>query len=116
MERIKINHDVERYENIFNLYQLQNDNGNKYVFYNILSKVSFPDGLDEGIFDYYRVEDKLPLTTLSYNIYKSQHLWWLIMVLNGITNPVKFIEAGSIIKVIKIDYLDLVFDRLQQKI
>lgn len=116
MEKIQLYHDPERYENIFNLYQLENDNGNKYVFYNILNKVSFPNDLDQNIFEYYKIESKIPLTTLSYNIYNTQHLWWLIMVLNNIKNPVKLIDSGSIIKTVKIDYLDLIFDAIKQKI
>jgi hypothetical protein len=116
MNTLKINHDVERYENIFNIYELENSNGNKYAFYNILNKVSFPDGLDEAIFEYYKVDSKMPLTTLSYNIYKTQHLWWLILVLNQIQNPVKHLEAGSYIKVIKKEYLDLIFDKIKQRI
>lgn len=116
MDIVKIYHDPERYENIFNLYELQNENGDNYVFYNILSKITFPDDLNPNIFDYYVVEDKIPLTTLSYNIYNTQHLWWLIVVLNKIQNPVKLIEAGSIIKTIKVDYLDLVFDSIKEKI
>lgn len=116
MEKIDIYHDPERYENIFNLYEVENDNNDKYVFYNILSKVSFPDDLNPSIFEYYVVKDKIPLTTLSYNIYGTQHLWWLIMILNKIKNPVKLMESGSIIKVIKVDYLDIVFDTIKQKI
>lgn len=116
MEKLEIMHDAERYENIFNVYQLENSNNNKYAFYNILNKVSFPDGLDEAIFEYYKVDGQIPLTTLSYNIYNTQHLWWLIMILNKIKNPVKLIASGSIIKTIKKEYLDLIFDKIKQKI
>lgn len=116
MEQIKINHDIERYENIFNLYELENSEGNKYVFYNILNKVSFPDGLSEALFDYYKIEDKIPLTALSYNIYNTQYLWWLIMAINEIKNPVKCIEPGSVLKILKADYLDLIFDKIKEKI
>jgi hypothetical protein len=38
------------------------------------------------------------------------------MILNNLKNPVKLIESGSIIKIIKSEFLDLVFDSLKNKI
>jgi hypothetical protein len=38
------------------------------------------------------------------------------MVLNNLKNPVKLIESGSILKIIKSEYLDLIFDSLKNKI
>jgi hypothetical protein len=116
MEKVNIKHDIERYENIFNMYQFDNSNGDTYVFYNILSKISLPSDLDENIFDFYKITGKMPLTTLSYIFYRTQHLWWLIMVINNIKNPVKNIEAGSVIKIIKREYLDSIFESLKNKI
>jgi len=116
MDKITITHNPERYENIFNMYELTNENGNNYVFYNILSKVSIPTNLDESVFDRYIVDAEMPLTTLSFKLYKTQHLWWLIMAVNNLKNPVKLIKSGSVIKVIKIDYLDIIFNAIKQKI
>lgn len=116
MEKLDITHDPERYENIFNMYQLENSNGDKYAFYNILSKVSISDNLDDNIFEYYIIDAEMPLTTLSFKLYKTQHLWWLIMVINKLKNPVKLIKPGSVIKAMKIDYLDIVFNSIKQKI
>jgi hypothetical protein len=115
MDKIDIKHDPERYENIFNMYEFKNSNDDKYVFYNILSKVTLPPDLDKDVFAYYNIDAHTPLTTLSYKIYGTQHLWWLIMVVNNIKNPVKLLESGSIIKVIKKDYLDLIFDSIKKK-
>jgi hypothetical protein len=68
------------------------------------------------VYQLYEVDSQIALTSLSHKLYGSQHLWWLIMILNNLKNPVKLIESGSIIKIIKSDYLDLVFDSLQNKI
>jgi hypothetical protein len=116
MDKITIKHDPERYENIFNMYEFTNSNDDSYVFYNILNKVQLPNNLDESIFEYYKVDSEMPLTTISYNIYKSQHLWWLIMAINKIRNPIKLLDRGSIIKIIKIDYLDIILESLKQKL
>jgi len=40
----------------------------------------------------------------------------LILVLNKLRNPVKLIKPGSIIKSMKIDYLDIIFNAIKQKI
>jgi hypothetical protein len=116
MNKIVIKHEPEKYENIFNMYELTNDNNDSYVFYNILSKIEIPDNLDEQIFDYYKIDSEMPLTTISYNIYQTQHLWWLIMAINKIRNPVKLLERGSIIKIINVDYLDIILDSIKQKL
>lgn len=116
MEQINVQHPPERYENIFNMYQFDTSNKDTYVFYNILTKIGFPSDLDPIIFDYYRVDGQLALTILSYKLYGNQHLWWLIMVLNNLRNPVKLIESGSILKVVKKEYLDLIFDSIKNKI
>lgn len=116
MEKIIVVNDPERYENIFNMYKFDTDNGDTYAFYNILSKVVIPPNLNDNVFDYISVEASIPLTTLSYNLYKTQHLWWLIMTVNNIKNPVKLLQAGSIIKIIKLDYIDTILNSLKNKI
>lgn len=116
MEKVDFAHNQDRYENIFNMYKFSNENGDTYYFYNILSKLTLPADLDPAIFQYMRVEGDMPLTTLSYNIYKSQFLWWLILLTNNVDNPVKNIPAGVVIRVIKPEYLDVVFDSIKAKL
>ena len=116
MKKITVTHEPERYENIFNLYEFNTSNNDNYVFYNILSKVNIPNDLDPIVYQLYRIESQIALTTLSHKLYGSQHLWWLIMVVNNLKNPVKLIESGSVLKIIKSEYLDLIFDALKNKI
>ena len=116
MDKIIIKHDPERYENIFNMYEFKNENNNSYVFYNILNKIEIPENLDESVFEYYKIDSEMPLTTISYRVYQSQHLWWLILAVNNFKNPIKLLERGSIIKVIKINYLDTVLESIKQKL
>ena len=116
MNKIKIKHDSEMYENLFNMYELVNENNDSYIFYNILNKPILPNDIDESIYDYYIVESIMPLTTLSYNIYDNIHLWWLIMLVNNIKNPVANIESGSVIKVVKQEYLGEFLKSIKEKI
>lgn len=116
MDKIDLKHNDDRYENIFNVYELYNENDNNYVFYNITNKITLPSDLDESVFEYYRIEAELPLTTISYRIYRSQFLWWLILLCNDIKNPIKNIAGGSVLKVVKPEFLDKIFDSIKQKI
>jgi hypothetical protein len=115
MKQITVQHSQERYENIFNMYEVENENTDRYVFYNITNKVSLPQNLDDSVFDYWTVPGLMPLTTISYKIYNTQHLWWLIMVSNGLKNPVKLFTPGTVIKTIKKEYLNQIFKSISQK-
>ena len=85
-----------RYENIFNM-----GTNNNYFFYNIIKTIKFPEELDSNIFDYKIINQKLPYTAVSYNVYGTQNLWWLILLSNNITNPVDVITPGTRLKIIK---------------
>lgn len=85
-----------RYENIFNM-----GTNNNYFFYNIIKTIKFPEELDSNIFDYKIINQKIPYTAVSYNVYGTQNLWWLILLSNNITNPVDVITPGTRLKIIK---------------
>ena len=115
MEKVNITHEPEMYENIFNTYSLENDNGNQYVFYNILNKVSLPDNVDDNVFKKFAIPGHMPLTTISYRVYKTMHLWWLIMLCNNIRNPIKLLAPGTVIRTIKPQYLAAVLDSIKKQ-
>jgi hypothetical protein len=115
MEKVNITHQPEMYENIFNAYSLENDNGNQYVFYNILNKVSLPDNIDDNVFKKFAIPGHMPLTTISYRVYKTMHLWWLIMLCNNIRNPIKLLAPGTVIRTIKPQYLAAVLDSIKKQ-
>ena len=116
MDKIEISHAQDRYENIFNMYSLSGTNGDIYYFYNILNKLTIPSDLDDSVFEYIRLESNMPLTDVSFKVYQSQYLWWLILIVNKIRNPVKTIQSGSILKIIKPEYLNSVFESIKNKI
>ena len=101
-----------RYENLFNIFITAKDN-NYYYYYNILSKITIPDTASDDVYEFYEVDSLLPLTTLSYNIYGTIHLWWLIVLVNKIKNPVMLISPGSILKILKEDYINNVINKLK---
>ena len=111
----------QRYENIFHVFETEKQStdkkyNNKYYFYNILNKVSIPSDVDPNIFQYYKIDKPYPWTTISYRIYTTQFLWWLIAISNNIRNPVIIPKTGDVIRVIKPDYVSLVLNSIKGQI
>ena len=104
----------ERYENIFKVYKL--DEFNKgYYFYNILNKINIASIIDESILGYFKLDAKLPWTTFSYKIYQTQHLWWLIFLLNKPDN-IFYAEGGIKYKYILPDYINDILISIQDQL
>lgn len=95
------NLNAYRYEKIFKLYQTDN---NQY-FYNLIQSIFLPDQLDDRAIFYYTIKQQMPWTTVSYNVYKTIELWWLILLTNNLYNPFDIPSAGTVIKVIQPAYI-----------
>lgn len=104
----------ERYERIFKVYKLLTKDNKCFYFYNILKKVNIPDTLEESLFDNLNLNRKLPWTTLSYKLYGNIYLWWLIFLINKPDN-IFVAEAGTTIKYVKPEYIELVLDNIEQQ-
>lgn len=90
------NLDEHSFENIFTMHK-----DDDFYFYNLLRTVNFPVDIDSNMYINYRVQGNQPLTTLSYRLYKTTKLWWLILIVNRIDNPLKFVEPGTQLKILK---------------
>lgn len=104
--------ELYRYENIFKVYQTGQKN---FYYYNILKKIKLPSELNELLYDSIELPETMPLTTLSYKIYGTTYLWWMIMIVNNINDPAN-IESGKEIKIIKKAYLKTVLDSIKQQL
>ena len=108
------NLDNTRYENIFKLYTVEKDKNSSYYYYNILNKVIIPDNIDQSLLGTINLDRKLPWTTLSYKIYNTTYLWWLIVLLNKPKN-IFYADAGIQYKYILQPNIDgLMADIIQQ--
>jgi LysM repeat protein len=85
----------ERYENIFNVYQDENDR----YYYNLLETINFPQNLPDAFFTTYTVLPGDTFPYISYKLYKTIHVWWVITLANNITNPILPLEIGTILKI-----------------
>lgn len=97
-----------RYENIFKLYE----NENNQLFYNLKKSITFPDNIDDRYIDVFSLDRNVPWTIISYNIYGTIFLWWCITELNKISNPVIMPKSGTVIKYIKPEYIKQIVSQI----
>ena len=105
--------DLYRYENIFKVYQTGQKN---FFFYNIIKTIQIPDNINNNIFDTITLYNGVPFTTLSYNIYGTTYLWWLICIINNVKNPFDTNNAGKSFKIIKKQYIKIILDSIKQQL
>jgi len=107
--------DSVRYENIFKLYTTQKGTKDTYYFYNILNRVVIPDVVDEDLFTTITLDRKLPWTTLSYKLYGTIYLWWLIYLLNKPKN-IFYAEPATEYKYFLPANIDAIINNISQQI
>jgi hypothetical protein len=97
------------FENFLRIYRSVDN----HYFYNLLSNTVFiDDKLDPSTYYEIRVQKSVPWTTLSYNEYRTMHLWWLIMEVNKITNPLDYPQPGTVLKILFPQYVKVVIDTI----
>lgn len=86
---------TENYENIFSVNV---DKDNRY-YYNILQTVKFPSNLPKNYYSLYttKINDTYPF--ISYKMYNTPNLWWVITTFNNIDNPVPILEPGTVLNI-----------------
>lgn len=100
-----------RYENIFKMYKEDNK-----FYYNITKKITLLTNLDPSQFLYYPVKKRMPWTMVSFNIYQTIELWWLLCLVNNIQNPVDQPKSGTIIKALRPDLVTTVLNDLKAQL
>lgn len=98
----------ENYENIFNVYTDEEDR----YFYNLLQTVVIPSNLPENFYDNYVITYGDTWPFISYKIYNTPNLWWLITSVNNIDNPTIQPEISTQIKVLKTRYASLILSQI----
>lgn len=103
---------AEYYENILNMYQSPNEGA--YYYFNISKRANFDiSNVDEEFIEYFYLDAPTPLTTLSYRIFGTQHMWWLIVIMNKL-NPLDIPPGGTVIVVPKIQYISNILQTIKQ--
>ena len=96
------------YANIFNIYT---DEDSKY-FYNLLQTAAIPNNLPVSFYDSYNVTYNDTWPFISYKLYNTPNLWWVIASVNNITNPLEKLVPGTQIKYLKAEYVSLITTQL----
>ena len=104
-----------RYENIFKVFKVLKDKDNSYYFYNINNKVMIPVNLNDNVYNTIAISRNTAWTTLSYRLYGTIDLWWLIFLINK-PKDIFLARSGETYKYIKIDYLDDILSDIEQQI
>jgi hypothetical protein len=99
------------YEGIFRMYKDQDE----FYAYNISRTVQFPAELHDDVYYYLTVSGKITWVELSFEVYGDIKLWWLICLVNKIMNPVKLPESGSVIKILRPDYVPDIIDAIKNQ-
>ena len=77
-----------KYLNIFRSYILNRSNLNNDSFYNL-----------------YEVDNDVWLDTISFRVYQTPNLWWVIAIVNNISNPFEELYPGKILRILKPNYI-----------
>lgn len=99
---------TENFENIFDVFTDENDR----YYYNLLQTVSLPQNLPDGYFNSYDIVYGDTWPFISYKIYNSPNVWWIILLANNINNPLTSLTPGTRIKVPKIEVVKVILAEL----
>jgi len=83
--------NTENLENIFNVYQ----NKSGYYYYNLLETIVFPKNLPPNLFKTYSIVPGDTWPYISFKAFNTPNLWWLILLVNNINNPLSKLEIGK---------------------
>jgi hypothetical protein len=101
---------TENYENIFNVYREENG----LYYYNLIQTVVFPSNLPKGLFSVYEIGHGDSWPYISYKVYNTPNLWWIILLANQIDNPTNNPVPGSLLKIPKTDIVKEVLAQIKK--
>lgn len=88
---------ITQFMNIFRSYVI-NDK--------IFSTVNF--------YETYEVSNGEFWDNIAFNLYENQYLWWVLALINNITNPFEELEDGQLLNVFKEEYIYILTKDLQK--
>lgn len=97
-------------KNTFSFLRLFNillDEDRETTFLNIFRSYIINDNIlsDVSFFETYEVSNGEYWDNVSSNLYETPYLWWVIALINNISNPFEELEDGQILTVLREDYV-----------
>jgi hypothetical protein len=109
---LELNRSSFSYENFFNVYET--DQG--FRFFNILKNISVFSSNNSEIEEEYTADYTDTWYSISYKVYGTLNLWWLVCLYNNVTNPFEKIKARTLIKVLKPDLVGIVISEINKQL
>ena len=81
-------YDGTYFQNIFRTFNINEDVVSNSVYYDI-----------------YEVDNDCWWDNISYEVYGTPHLWYLLCMMNNVVNPYEELDEGDIIKYMRREYL-----------
>lgn len=85
-----------QYDNIFNTHI--DDDG--FYYYNMYNSIHIGDSISKSAYTIHKYIQGEYWTKLADKYYGNKKLWWIILVANNITNPIKFPSPGTELKIL----------------
>jgi len=89
------------------LFPIMLDEDKETKFLNLFRSYKLNDEVQTDVvfFETYEVSNGEFWDDISYNIYGTPQLWWVIALINNIVNPFEELEEGDNIKVLRESYI-----------
>ena len=99
-----------------NIFNILVDNDRETNFQNIFRNYVLNEDVftDVAFFNTYEVANAEYWDNVSFGIYETPFLWWIISILNNIVNPFEELDAGDILKVLREDYVYVLSQDLEK--
>lgn len=99
------------------LFNILLDTDRETEFFNIMKSLKINDDAltDISFFDTYETEGEREVwwDNISFEIYGTPNLWWIIPLFNDVVNPFEEIEEGQNLKVLKQIYIYQIFKDIE---
>lgn len=96
-------------ENLFSVYKEKGQ-----YFYNLLNAINFPEpsNLRPDLYSTYTIRSGEIWPNISYKLYGSITLWWVLCILNRIENPIVMPKPGTKIIVFTANAINQVLQQM----
>jgi hypothetical protein len=101
------------FENLLNVYT---DTDTDYNFYNLLRAINVVPTNNDLAEDQYITTFTDTWVSISYKHYNTMDLWWLVCAYNQISDATKRPEPGTVLKLLKSQYVGVVLSELKKQI
>lgn len=87
------------------LFQLLKDEDGSVLF-NLFNSYEMSDDIsDRSFYEKYTINNEDWWENISFKFYGTPYLWWVILLVNKITNPFESLNAGDLIYILQPQYI-----------